>query len=75
MICHSLLQWAAFGQNLTSRDMPFSHSTWLDDVPGALVVPLLVLVQCSKLHWQSSVHQHVARSLDKGPVGRAVKGV
>ena len=44
VVCCSLLRWTMFYQALTSRDMPFSHSTWLDDVPGALVVPFLVLV-------------------------------
>ena len=45
-------------QGLTSRDMPFSHSTWLDDMPGALVVPrsefcqenTLVFLECLNLH-------------------------
>ena len=41
--------------------MPFSCSTYLDDMPSILVVPLLVLLECVKLHWSWDVVQHVAQ--------------
>ena len=47
-----------FCQALTSRDMPF---TQLGDVPGALVMPLLVLLECVHLYWLSGVSQLAAR--------------
>ena len=46
MVCNSLLQWTTFCQALTNRDMTFSCSTYLDDMPGTLVVPLVVITEC-----------------------------
>ena len=40
IVCHFHLQWTMFCQALTIRDMPFSSSTYSDDMPSALVVPL-----------------------------------
>ena len=44
-------------------------------MPGALVAPLLVLVEHVNLHWPSCVSQHVAGCQIKGPAGVAGKGV
>ena len=73
--CHSLLQWTTFCQALISRDRPFSCSILLDDVPGALAVPLFVLVDHVNLHWQSGVSQRAASGQGKGPAGVAGSGV
>ena len=44
-------------------------------MPGALAIPLLVLVECLNLHWPSGVSQCVARGQGKDPAGVAGKGV
>ena len=44
-------------------------------MPGALTVPLLVLVEYLNLHWLSGVGQHAARGWGKGRAGVAGKGV
>ena len=75
MVCHSLLQWTTFCQALTSRDMTFSCSVYLDGMPGALVVPLLVITECINLHWLLGVDQHVAGGWGKGPAGVAGRRV
>ena len=36
-------------------------------MPGALVVPLLVLVECVNLHWLLDVGLHCARGLRQRP--------
>ena len=42
---------------LTGRNMPFSHSSQLDDMPGAQAFLLLLLIECLNLHWLSAVSQ------------------
>ena len=44
-------------------------------MPGALVVPLLVLVERVNLHWPWDVSQCAARGQGKDPAGVAGKGV
>ena len=66
-----------FCQVITSRDMPFSHSAYIDDMPGALAVPLLVFIECLNLPWPLSVSQRVVRARGKGPaimVGKRFQG-
>ena len=74
VVCHSLLQWTTFCQALTSRDMPFSHSMWLDDTSRVLVVPLLVLIEWVNLHCVEGVSQCEAWGQSKGPAGMAGRG-
>ena len=45
----------------TSRDMAFSCSVQVDDIPGVLVDPLLVLVEHVNLHCPSGVSQSAAK--------------
>ena len=75
VVCHSLLQWTTFCQALTNRDIPFSCSMELDDVPGALAVPLIIFVEHLNLHWLSGVSQCAARGGGKGPAVVAWKWV
>ena len=49
VVCHSFSSGPRC-QALTSRDMPFSSSAWLDDVPSVLAVPLLVPDERLNLH-------------------------
>ena len=44
-------------------------------MPGALAVPLLILVECLNLRWPLGVGQHAARCRRKGPAGVAGKRV
>ena len=71
MICHSLCQWTTFYQALTCRDMPFSHLMSLDDMPCALVVPLLVLVEHVNIHQLLGVSQHAAWGPEQRPMKKA----
>ena len=50
VVCHSLPMWTMFCQALISRDMSFSFSAQLDDIPNSLAVPLLVLAGHINLH-------------------------
>ena len=43
------------GQALTSRDLPLSSSTQLEDMLSTLVIPLLILVECVHLHWPMDI--------------------
>ena len=45
----------------TSRDVVFSCSMQVDDIPGVLVDPLLVLVEHVHLHCPSVVSQSAAK--------------
>lgn len=45
----------------TSRDVAFSCSVQVDDIPGVLVDPLLVLVEHVNLHCPSGVSQSAAK--------------
>ena len=62
-----------FCQVVTSRNMPFSHSEYMDDMAGALAVPLLVFIECLNLPWPLSVSQCVVRARSKGPAIMAGK--
>ena len=53
--------------------MTFSCSTELNDIPGALVVLLLVLAGCVNLHEPSSTSQCAALDQGNGPAGVAGK--
>ena len=69
VVCHSLLQGTTFWQAL--RHMPSSHSAQPDDVPGDLVVPLLVLVDCANFHCAWGVGQCVSWRPGQRPSGVA----
>ena len=40
---------------MTSRDLPLSSSTQLEDMLSTLVIPLLILVECVHLHWPMDI--------------------
>ena len=60
VVCRSLLQWSTFCQALSSRDTPFSCSTWPGDMPGTPLLPPLVLLEHIDLHRPPAVSQHAA---------------
>lgn len=59
----------------TRRGVAFSCSMQVDDIPGVLVDPLLVLVEHVNLHCLSGVTQCAAKFQDKGPAKVAGRGL
>ena len=60
---------------LTSRDVAFSCSMQVNDIPGVLVDPLLVLVEHVNLHWALSVSQRASWELGQRPCRSRWEGV
>lgn len=56
------------------RHVAFSCSVQVDDIPGVLVDPLLVLVEHVNLHCLSGVSQCAAKFQDIGPAEVAGRG-
>ena len=75
MVCHSLPWGTTFYQVLTGRDVPLRHSPRRDDMPGAPVVPRLVLVEPVNLHRLPGLNLGAAWARTKPCWSRRERGV
>ena len=75
MVCHSLPWGTTFYQVLTGRDVPLRHSPRRDDMPGAPVVPRLVLVEPVNLHRLPGLNLGAAWAQTKPGWSRRERGV
>lgn len=77
MVCYSLPRGTTFYQVLTGRDVPLGHSLLQDDMPGAPVVPQLVLVEPVNLHPLPGLNLGASLGPDKAlleSLGEGVRG-